>query len=469
LEREKIDLSQERTIIIMMIVSTDFLNRIAPVTKPKYFKSKYSRIISEWILEYWQEYRQAPDKNIQEIYRLKSKYLQEEEDTETIMEFLRKLSKEWLKWEYIHNIDFSIKQTIHYLKIRSLEILSEEIIGAVQIDDYSQGEQLVANYNRIEKYGMKGVRLLRDALPIADAFLNEAEIVFKFPGAIGELCGDFQRGDLVAFLASQKKGKSWWQWALSYMAMHTQMKVIFFSLEMTERQVLRRAWQSLVGLPRKDMEVTIPYFIDLENEKYKVKTRIENMKGVDISIIEKEQKKFRFYCRGGDVLIKVMPSNSMTVEMIEIELDNIMYYDDFIPDIVVIDYADILLPSIKGEHRHQLDHIWKKLRGLAQDRDILVVTASQANRKALKEDAGKEHIVEDIRRLGHVSKLIALNQSEIDKQNHGIRVKLLVERDGICSDKQVFVLYCYEIGRPCIDSRFLNKVIRENIKDENMT
>lgn len=466
MEREKIDLSQERTIITLMIANTEFLNLLAPVTKPKYFKSKYAKTISEWVLEYWEEYKEAPEKNIQEIYKRKYKYIKEEEDTETIMLFLDKLSKDWEKQKEIINIDFIVKNSIHYLKIRSLELLSEEIEQAVLMDDPAQGEQLISDYSRIEKYGIKGIRLLRDAEIIKEAFTNESEVVFKFPGIVGDICGEFQRGDLVSFLASQKKGKSWWQWTLSYLAMHTQMKVVFFSLEMTERQVLRRGWQSLVGLPRKNMEVTIPYFIDLENEKYKVKTRTENMKGVDVSIIEKEQKKFRFYCRGGDVLIKVMPSNSMTVEMIEIELDNIMYYDNFIPDIVVIDYADILLPSIKGEHRHQIDNMWKKLRGLAQERDILVVTASQATRKAIKEDAEKEHLAEDIRKLGHVAKLIAINQSEIDQNNHGVRIKKLAERDGYCDSKQAFVLYCYEIGRPLIDSKYSGDVIKEKSKGD---
>ena len=459
MKREIIDMSQERSIIIMMIVSTDFLNQIAPITKSKYFKSRYAQIVSEWIIEYWTEFKEAPEKTIQDVYKTKMKTLHDEEDTESIMQFLKKLSETWEKSSIIQNIDFQIKNTVHYLKIRSLEVLTEEIKECIMLDDPVSGEHKITEYNQIEKQGIKGIRILQDYEPITEAFLNESETIFRFDGALGKVCGSFQRGDLVAFLAAPKRGKSWWQWTLSYMSMFYGKRVVFFSLEMTERQVLRRGWQSITGQTKEPMEVSIPVFIENGEEKFKIIHKKQKKKGVDISKIQKEQKKLNMYCRGGDVLIKVMPANSVTVDMIEMELDNIYHYNNFLPDIVIVDYADILKASIRGEYRHQIDHIWKGLRKIAQDRDVLVVSASQATRGALKRDAKMGDIAEDVRKLGHVSKLVAINQSEEDRENQGIRIQLLAERDGPCTTAQAYVLYCYEIGKPCLDSRLLKNVI----------
>jgi replicative DNA helicase len=456
-------MSQERTIITMMIVSDEFLNQIAPVLKPKYFKSKYTQIVSEWVLEYWNQYRQAPQKNIQTIYQNKLQYIRDEDETETVMHFIKKLSEDWVKQAIIQNIDFQINNTIQYLKIRSLELLSEDINQAVSLNDPIQGEQVITQYNRIEKSGVESIRILKDHEKIKEAFTNESEIVFRFPGVLGDICGDFLRGDLAAFLAAPKRGKSWWQWVLASMAMQSHARVVFFSLEMTERQVLRRAWCSLEGKPKKDMTVKIPYF-EKQNDKYRVMMKEKKMKGIDVSKIQERQNKLKMHFRGGDVLIKVMPANAVTISTIEMELDNIIYYDDFIPDIVIIDYADNIKPSIKGEYRHQIDNIWKELRRIALDKNMLVVTASQTNRGAINQDADRSHIAEDIRKLAHVAKLIVLNQSKDEKMNNIIRVGSLAERDGPEIMREARVIYCYEIGQPYIDSRYKSEVIFEKNK-----
>jgi len=35
------------------------------------------------------------------------------------------------------------------------------------------------------------------------------EYMFRFPGVLGEVIGDFARGDLVAFLGFANRGKTW--------------------------------------------------------------------------------------------------------------------------------------------------------------------------------------------------------------------------------------------------------------------
>lgn len=461
---EEIDLSQERQIIIMMIVSTEFLNQIIPILKIRYFKSSYAKTIVKWIIDYYNEFKIAPEKNIQSIYQSKLPTLKNEEDTEIISDLLLSLSNDWKNKSSIHNIDFLIKDSIKYLKLSSLEILKEEIENAIFKADFNVAEQKVAEYNRIEKPSGSGFRLLRDYESIAKAFTYEDEVIFTFPGILGEVCGNFLRGDLVSFLAAAKKGKSYWQWALSYMSAFCELRISFYSLEMTENQIKRRAWQSLVGQPRKDKEVEIPYFVkdEYDENKWRIKTKKENRKGVDINEIKEKQEKFRTMTRGGDVYIKTFPTNSVSIDDIIIDVDTTYYYEKFMPDIVVIDYADILAPAksvLKKDLRNQLDYTWKTMRGFALDRNILVVTASQTNRAGFSKDASEELLAEDIRKITHVSKMIAINRNKKDNNNNMVRIEQLAERDGFLNNRQVAVINCLDIGRPIIDSRYVDEVI----------
>jgi spore coat polysaccharide biosynthesis protein SpsF (cytidylyltransferase family) len=55
--------------------------------------------------------------------------------------------------------------------------------------------------------------------------------------------------------------------------------------------------------------------------------------------------------------------------------------DDFVPNVIVVDYADILAPeNLKLEGREKHDETWKMLKNLASSRNCLVITATQSNR-----------------------------------------------------------------------------------------
>jgi len=56
----------------------------------------------------------------------------------------------------------------------------------------------------------------------------------------------------------------------------------------------------------------------------------------------------------------------------------------FIPDLVVVDYADIMRPEQKSPVlRHALKDIYENLRRIAQERDVAMLTATQSNRLGL--------------------------------------------------------------------------------------
>jgi hypothetical protein len=86
--RTKVNLDQERGIITNLIVSKEFAQQILPLLQPKYFKTKYAKTVSAWVKEYWDEYEDVPGKNIQSIFESHRGSFFDEEEAESVSDFL---------------------------------------------------------------------------------------------------------------------------------------------------------------------------------------------------------------------------------------------------------------------------------------------------------------------------------------------------------------------------------------------
>jgi hypothetical protein len=147
------------------------------------------------------------------------------------------------------------------------------------------------------------------------------------------------------------------------------------------------------------------------------------------------------------------------VGQLNTHLDNWLYYDGFVPDVIIVDYADILAPDSRGEYRHQLDGIWAGLRRMAMERNALVVTASQAEKGTFHSDISETSVAEDIRKLAHVTAMVGLNQTKDEYEKGVMRISQIAIREDRKATKQAVALQCLDIGRPLLDSRFLDEVV----------
>jgi hypothetical protein len=161
----------------------------------------------------------------------------------------------------------------------------------------------------------------------------------------------------------------------------------------------------------------------------------------------------------------------MSQRMLEGDEKAWFYYEKFVPDVIIIDYADIIAPTkgFRGEYRHQIDDIWKRLRRMAQERNALVATVSQSDRAGFFEDVTEVHVAEDIRKLAHVTCMLGLSQKKEEKDLGIMRVGQIAIREGKSVTDQAVVLYSYDIGRAVLDSRFKSEVdlkLKDDDEDE---
>lgn len=463
--KTKIDLKIERKIITNMILSTAFLREISPELNPRFFRSSYAKTVSGWVLEYWQQYKEAPGKLIQDIYVQKSLAFEDDEDAEAIADFLHRLSTDWEKLSKLPNVSYEITSAQTYLRVRSLDLLREQLASAVAEGDPAKGEQFISNFAQVGKGHKRGSRILRDHEAIISAFSAEEERLFTFRGALGRVVGPYVRSDFAGVLAPMGRGKTWWLWAHAEEAMMNGLKATFITLEMPERHMLRRGWQSLTGSPREAGTYNIPVFQRIpgtdrdERKQWMVAAAEKDLKPVNLESVDMFQQRLRRRFRTGDIQIVSLPSYTTTVDDIEAVLDNMQFYNDYQTDVLVVDYAD-LLAARKGlnDYRQQLNSIWMQLRSIAEVRNILVVTASQSDRKTFSQDASEANVSEDIRKLAHVTKMIALNQTPEEYKMGIMRINQLKERDGHRTFDTALVLQCLDIGHPILDSRMLGTV-----------
>lgn len=460
--REKIDGHREKQLITYSITSTEFLKQIIPVCKKELIKTPYAKEVYSWCASYYEEFNRAPGKDISDLYMIHKASL-DEEATDLVNQFLSNLSDSFD--DTPQNIDYLVKQSTEYLKMRSIENLRDELQASITAKDYLSGEAAIASFSRVEQYKCDAVDALTDDDAIVAAFADDGETLFRLPGAIGEICGDFKRGDFAACLAFAKRGKSQMLWYWAQNAMESANKVLFITLEMPINQMLRRIWMSLTARPKYKKEVKIPFFYkdNDTDEKWRVDHVVETREGFtpEIDKIQEWRGVYRKYFRKGDIKLVSMPARSVTVKDIMNYVDNLEYYENWMPDVIVIDYADLITSKVKGEVRHQLDDIWANLRRYALEKNICILTASQSGRASANADATEENIAEDIRKVAHVTKMIAINGTKEERAIGLLRLASIAERDDTAIYDQVYITNAFDIGRFALDSRWRKDVYLE--------
>lgn len=450
--------------MIYMITDTKFLRGIMPVFRTHYLETSYAKIVSEWVVEYFERYQEAPGKNIQDIYKAKKGSIRDEDDTHNVSSFLAGMSKDWEN-QKPNNVPFSLAQAIEYLKLRSQTILNEDLEEALRVGDPTKGENVIANYQRVEMPSGEGVSLLNDTGEVISAFMDDDEDLFSFPGAVGELTGTLVRGDFLLYLGPMKRGKTWWLLYTAETAMSNGLKVVFITFEMTKKQLIRRSWRSIVGRPLKKQRVVLPHFEETDDDppKFRIQKKEETREAFEVARIKEYQRDLKQMYRGGDIRVIALPSKSKTVADISTRLDNMSFYDHYDADVVVIDYGDLLLPTkgFRGEYRHTIDDVYAGMRRLAEERNVLVVTASQTEKSTFRQDVTRQHVAEDVRKIAYVTCGLALNQSEAEEEAGIMRVAQLVVREERRTHEQAVALQCLDIGRVCLASKLRKDVVIE--------
>ena len=111
------------------------------------------------------------------------------------------------------------------------------------------------------------------------------------------------------------------------------------------------------------------------------------------------------------------------------------------PDLVLLDYADLLRSTEKAEARYiELGAIYEQLRGLAGEYQVPIWTASQSQRSSIQDDVIQaDKIAESYSKIMTADLVLSLSRKLEDKVNHTGRMHVIKNRFG--SDGMTFPVY----------------------------
>jgi len=276
------------------------------------------------------------------------------------------------------------------------------------------------------------------------------------------------------------------------------LKVASFNLEMSLRNMRKRTYMSLTGASEVEGRTIFPCFDCARNQSDSC-NKEERMNRVRIPSEFSAKTKYKpcTYCKDMDmddyemaiwqeiidvpklnyylvkeritalkklgkasVWLECMPRFSASVEDIERKLDNLESIHNFVPDVLLIDYADILKsndPGLKGVEKE--DDVWMSLARIASARKMLVVVPTQLNKESLDAKQIKtSHTAKWVGKLGHVDAMFALNQTPPEKELGLMRISILEHRHKDFNETEnCYVLQKFSSGSAHLDSYWKDK------------
>jgi hypothetical protein len=259
-------------------------------------------------------------------------------------------------------------------------------------------------------------------------------------------------------------------WALIHlakMALIHRVRVCHITLEMSEARCAQRYLQAFFAISKRKESFQTIHF-----EKDKL-DRISGFADVrvtptlsfdDPNIKAKLAKKIdKAGTRWLDnIYIKQFPTGSLTVNQLEAYLDNLEQTERFIPDLLIIDYPD-LMKLDAANFRLAIDDTYKRIRGLLVSRNIAGAVVSQSHRSAAKSKlVGSDNVAEAYSKIAHADTVITYTQTKAEHKLGLARLHVAGGRNDedkitICISQQ------YGIGAYMVDSTLMNGVYWENL------
>lgn len=473
MKRHKVDSQRERRILTALVVSPEFLSQAAPVINLDLVESELFRVVAKWCTDYYQQYGKAPGSHVEDMYHKWSEDNDNKDLVEAVKDFVEVLGTEYEKAPEL-NVPYLVDQLRDFLAKRNIIRLKETIEYSMSRGETPEAENAIIVYRKIEVGQGAGFNLLNDNSALKQAFASPSKPIICFDGDAGKFFNHaLTRDALVGIQAPEKTGKTYWCIEFCVQALRQRRKVALFEVgdlsasQITKRFMMRWAqlplWKNQVG------DIPMPVAIEFDEALdigYSFKTAMKHAPEVlNRKAAREGRDRFRRACGMADstkyIMTSIHASGTATIRDIESILDRWEQDHSFVPDVVVIDYPDILAPENPKvrEPRDKVNDTWLAMRRLSQQRHVLVLAPTQTKAAVYGRDAGAlqsmDDFSEDKRKYAHVTAMMGLNQTWGEKEIGGMRVNWLVVREAPFSQKKpLYVGTCFALGKTICCSSF---------------
>ena len=381
-------------ILSSLLTDKVFISTIIDIIEVDYFQSDANKWIVKTIEKYFMEYKTPPslDALKVELKKLKNDVLQ--------VAIVEALKSAWTHRES-DDLDYVKDEILDFCKNQKLKKAILESVDLLENKDYDGIKMVVdtamragttrdLGHDYISGFEERLETSARKTTPTPWPVINDI-----MDGGLGG-------GELGVMVAPAGIGKTWFLQTVGADAIKKGMKVVHYTLELN---------QAYVGL-RYD---TIISGINTQQLKY-----------------YKEDVQSKLFDIQGNLMIKYYPTRTASVQTISSHLKQLELIE-FKPDVIVVDYADILKPiSNYREKRLNLGETYEHLRGMAGEFDVPVWTASQANRSSLEEEViGADKVSEDYSKVMTADFVMSISRKVEAKVANLARVHIIKNRFGV--------------------------------------
>jgi len=388
----------------LILLDRPFADQIREVLSIEFLELKYLQVFTQKIFEYKEKYKVHP------TYDIMTTLLRAglEDQNETIQKQVR---------DYFSRIQNKEPEGSQFVKETSLDFckkqkLKEAMLKSVKLLQNSSFDEISKTINDALKLGSStdfGYDYLVD-------FEKRFQIKSRNPvttgwGEIDALCkGGLGSGELGVVIAPTGAGKSMVLVHLGTEALKLGKCVVHYTLELADSVVASRYDSCLTGIEIRD----------LYSFKEQIFESVQNLQG--------------------KLIVKEYPTKSASTNTIKLHLEKLRMRE-IKPDMIIVDYGDLLKPiSNQREKRQELETIYEELRGIAQENNCPVWTASQTNRSGLNAEViTMESISEAFNKCFVADFICSVSRTIEDKASNGGRIFVAKNRNG--PDGLVFPIF----------------------------
>jgi archaellum biogenesis ATPase FlaH len=304
------------------------------------------------------------------------------------------------------NYDWLLDDFEKFSRHKALERAILKSADMIEAGDYNPVEKLVKDAIQISLNKDMGTDYFEDPRARLEGLKNNnGQISTGWPTMDKKLYGGFNRGELNIFCAGSGGGKSLFlanlgvNWALAG------LNVLYLTFELSEQLVSMRIDSMMTGIGTRDI------FKNLEDVELKVKMMSK---------------------RAGDMQIKYMPSGKNCND-IRAYLKEYQVKKGFKPDVILIDYLDLMMPlSVKVSPSDLFvkdKYVSEEIRNLAMETKCITVTASQLNRSAVEEiEFDHSHISGGLSKIMTADNVIGIFTSRAMKERGRYQIQFMKTR-----------------------------------------
>lgn len=445
----------QENLICLLCYDEEHAPIIRGVVDPSLFGGIY-RVLVTRIYDYLDRYKKPPGDHLPDL--LSDKLDGQGREAGLYAETIQQIydSHKGINTEYV------MARLEQFVRGQSLRSVAIDLAKALQRDteeSLEEAEMLIAGAKHKSLSVFDPGTRLNDK-KAALKFLDSN--VAAFPTGIPELD---KRGfgptrkELNLYVADTKRGKTWWLIQLAKLSLMQRLKVLHITLEMSEDRCAQRYFMALFAMAKRD-EV-LPAVKFERNDLGKISgfndVRLQPQLNLDDPRIrDKLEKKIDKWGSRllQNIIIKQFPGSQLTMPMLIAYMDNLEASEQFVPDLVLLDYPDLMKHDI-ANYRLSIDNTFKEFRGLMVARNMAGAAVSQSNKEGAKSKTVMgTHAGEAYTKIAHCDTSITYSQTTQEQKLGLARLTVVAGRND--ADKITIVIsQQYGLGAYVIDSNLM--------------